>query len=52
MMIMNMFYAQVNLIRINIIRQGGPNIFFPLAKSICPVGPKGQEIPPDTIFEN
>jgi hypothetical protein len=32
--------------------QGGPTSFFPRAKNSFPVGSKGQETPPGTVFEN
>jgi hypothetical protein len=36
----------------NKLDQGGPTFFFPRAKNSFPVGPKGQETPPGTVFEN
>jgi hypothetical protein len=44
-------YDSLNLPRHNII-YGGPICFFPQAKISLPVGPKGQETPPGTVFEN
>jgi hypothetical protein len=32
--------------------QGGPTFFFPRAKNSLPVGPKGQETLPGTVFFN
>jgi hypothetical protein len=32
--------------------QGGPTFVFPRAKNSFPVGPKNQETPSSTIFEN
>jgi hypothetical protein len=34
------------------VTQGGPTFFFPQAKNIFPVGYKGQQTIPGTIFEN
>jgi hypothetical protein len=30
--------------------QDGPNIFFPRVDNSFPIGPKGQETPPGTLF--
>jgi hypothetical protein len=38
--------------RNSLILNGGPTFIFPLANNNSPLGPKNQEIPPGTSFEN
>jgi hypothetical protein len=40
------------IFRANIVRHGGPNVLFPRAKDSFPVGPKGENSFPGTVFED